>query len=184
MHGEVIEVVRLTPSMVRVVLGGPGLDGYTPVPYTDQYVNALFVPDGAPYAAPFDEQQVRELPAEHRPRGRRYTIRSWDAETRTLAIDFVVHGDVGHAGRWANQCVRAPCLLTWSVSTLRCRQCAAGQGTPPSDGDGGEHLTAAPVAVLLLRNERTQDVLKNSAIAEIIRLTRGVDANDRIERHD
>lgn len=102
MHGEVIEVRRLTPSLVRVVLGGDGLEGYTPAPYTDQYVNALFVPDGAPYSAPFDEQQVRELPAEQRPRGRRYTIRYWDPETRTVAIDFVVHGDVGYAGRWAN----------------------------------------------------------------------------------
>ncbi|MFT3853150.1 MAG: siderophore-interacting protein [Ilumatobacteraceae bacterium] len=87
MHGEVVEVVRLTPSMVRVVLGGHGLDGYQPTDFTDQYVNALFAPPGAP---------------EGRTVGRRYTIRRWDPDRRQVWIDFVLHGDVGHAGRWAN----------------------------------------------------------------------------------
>jgi NADPH-dependent ferric siderophore reductase len=102
-HGEVEEVVRLTPSMVRVVLGGAGLDGFEPIAFTDQYVNALFVPEGAPYSVPFDVDEVRALPPEHRPVGRRYTIRAWDPDTRRVTIDFVVHGDVGHAGRWANR---------------------------------------------------------------------------------
>ena len=103
MHGEVEEVVRLTPSMVRVVLGGPGLDGFAPTAFTDQYVNALFPPDGAPYSVPFDVDEVRGLAAEHRPVGRRYTIRAWDPASGRVTIDFVVHGDVGHAGRWANR---------------------------------------------------------------------------------
>lgn len=101
-YGEVLEVRHLTPRMVRVVLGGDGLAQFTPTPWTDQYVNALFVPEGAPYEVPFDVDDARALPAEHRPVGRRYTIRWWDDTTRTVAIDFVVHGDVGHAGRWAN----------------------------------------------------------------------------------
>ena len=101
MHGEVIETAQLTPSLVRVVLGGEGMAEFTPAPYTDQYVNALFVPDGAPYETPFDLDAARAGPAELRPRGRRYTIRWWDPDTRTIAIDFVVHGDEGYAGRWA-----------------------------------------------------------------------------------
>lgn len=101
-YGEVIEVERLTPRMVRVVFGGPGLEEFTPTRCTDQYVNALFVPDAAPYSVPFDVEEARGLAQEHRPVGRRYTVRSWDEESRTVAIDFVVHGDVGHAGRWAN----------------------------------------------------------------------------------
>lgn len=101
--GEVVEVQRLTPHLVRVVLGGEGLADYTPTDWTDQYVNALFVPDGAPYSVPFDPDEVRALGPEHRPVGRRYTIRWWDGATRRLAIDFVVHGDVGTAGRWADR---------------------------------------------------------------------------------
>jgi NADPH-dependent ferric siderophore reductase len=102
LHGEVVEVLRLTPSLVRIVLGGDGLAGYTPSEFTDQYVNALFIPDGAPYEVPFDLDAARLAPPEHRPLGRRYTIRWWDPTTRRVAIDFVVHGDVGFAGRWAN----------------------------------------------------------------------------------
>jgi NADPH-dependent ferric siderophore reductase len=100
--GRVLEVQHLTPRMVRVVLGGEGLAAFTPTEWTDQYVNALFVPDGAPYGAPFDLDEARQLAVEHRPVGRRYTVRWWDESTRRLAIDFVVHGDVGTAGRWAN----------------------------------------------------------------------------------
>jgi NADPH-dependent ferric siderophore reductase len=99
--GEVVEVQRLTPCMVRLVLGGDGLAGFAPTPWTDQYVNVLFPPPGAPYSVPFDIDAVRQEAPEHRPRGRRYTVRSWDAATGQLAIDFVVHGDVGVAGRWA-----------------------------------------------------------------------------------
>lgn len=101
--GEVVATERLTPTIVRVVLGGVGLEAFEPQPYTDQYVNALFIPEGAPYGVPFDPEAVRQLPPEQRPRGRRYTVRAWDAERRRLTIDFVVHGDLGYAGRWANR---------------------------------------------------------------------------------
>ena len=87
--------------MVRVVLGGEGLDGFTPSKHTDQYINALFAPDGAPYSPPFDVDLARGLAAELRPRNRRYTVRSWDPDRRELTIDFVAHGDTGYAGRWA-----------------------------------------------------------------------------------
>ena len=100
-YGEVIEVERLTPHMVRVVLGGDGLAEFTPTDFTDQYVNALFVPPGAPYSVPFDVDEARERDPAHRPRGRRYSVRAWDADERRLTIDFVVHGDEGFAGRWA-----------------------------------------------------------------------------------
>src|SRR5688500_16865690 len=100
-YGEVMEVERLTPHMVRVVLGGDGLAEFTPTDFPVQYVNALFVPPGAPYSVPFDVDTVRDGEPEHRPRGRRYSVRAWDPAHRRLTIDFVVHGDVGFAGRWA-----------------------------------------------------------------------------------
>lgn len=102
LYGDVVEVERLTPHMVRVVLGGEGLAGFTPTPFTDQYVNALFIPPGAPYGAPFDPDEARATGPDHRPRGRRYTIRAWDPASRLVTIDFVVHGDAGFAGRWAS----------------------------------------------------------------------------------
>ncbi|CAN5578212.1 siderophore-interacting protein [soil metagenome] len=102
-YGEVVRVEHLTPRMVRIVLGGPGLASFTPHHTADQYVNALFVPDGAPYSAPFVVAEARSLPPEQRPVGRRYTVRAWDAAARHLTLDFVTHGDEGTAGRWANR---------------------------------------------------------------------------------
>lgn len=101
LYGEVVEVRSLTPHMVRVVMGGEGLGDFEPTGFTDQYVNALFIPDGSPWTVPFDWDEAKAGDASHCPRGRRYTIRSWDPVTRRVTIDFVVHGEVGLAGRWA-----------------------------------------------------------------------------------
>ena len=102
MHGRVVETSRITPTMVRVVLGGGDLDGFTMVEATDAYVNLAFPPDGAPYDAVFEPAQVREeFPQETWPARRRYTVREWDQDQLRLTIDFVVHGDIGVAGAWA-----------------------------------------------------------------------------------
>ncbi|MFV0308594.1 MAG: siderophore-interacting protein [Desertimonas sp.] len=103
LYGTVATVERLTPSLVRIVFGGEGLAAFEPTEFTDQYVNALFVPDGATYAVPFDVDAARQGPADHRPRGRRYTVRAWDPQTRLLTVDFVAHGDTGYAGPWAQR---------------------------------------------------------------------------------
>ena len=100
-YGTVIRTEQLTPRLVRVVLGGEGLASFTATEFTDQYVNALFVPDGADYEPPFDLDEVRSGDAP--PRGRRETVRAWDAAAGELTIDFVTHGDEGLAGRWANR---------------------------------------------------------------------------------
>ncbi len=102
--GEVVRTTRLTPHMIRVVLGGEGLTGFPAGEFTDHYVKLLFPPAGATYTAPFDVEQLRaELPPELWPVTRTYTVRAWDAEAGELTIDFVHHGDVGLAGPWAAQ---------------------------------------------------------------------------------
>ncbi len=102
MHGRVTETQWLTPTLVRVTLGGGDLDQISMVEATDAYVNLAFAPPGAPYAEVFDPTAVREeLPKQWWPARRRYTVRSWDASTSRLTIDFVVHGDLGVAGAWA-----------------------------------------------------------------------------------
>lgn len=100
--GEVLRTERLTPHMIRVVLGGEGLAGFPDGELTDRYVKLLFPPPGAPYGVPYDVEQIRaELPAEHWPVTRTYTVRAWDAAAGELTIDFVHHGDQGLAGPWA-----------------------------------------------------------------------------------
>lgn len=102
MHGTVVRTEQVTPVMIRVVLGGEGLDGFEPVPFTDSYVNIALPPAGAPYEAPFDVDAVKDLPADQRPVRRRYTVRHWDGAARELTLDVVVHGDEGVAGPWAS----------------------------------------------------------------------------------
>ena len=90
MYGEVVSTSRLTPQLVRVVLGGEGLADYVPGDATDQYVNCLF-----------EGQEAHDVEGEHRPFPRRITVRHWDELRRLLTLDIAAHGDVGHAGRWA-----------------------------------------------------------------------------------
>ncbi|MFE2432588.1 siderophore-interacting protein [Streptomyces sp. NPDC059373] len=101
-RGRVERVERLTPHMIRVVLGGEGLANFDAGTYTDHYIKLLFPLDGVDYGEPFDLQRVRaELPRDQWPRQRTYTVRRWDADTRELWVDFVHHGDEGLAGPWA-----------------------------------------------------------------------------------
>ncbi|GAA1907128.1 siderophore-interacting protein [Streptantibioticus ferralitis] len=101
-RGRVVRVERLTPHMIRVVLGGDGLDGFTAGQCTDHYIKLLFPVDGVAYPEPFDIQAIRaDFPRDQWPRTRTYTVRHWDAEARELSVDFVHHGDEGLAGPWA-----------------------------------------------------------------------------------
>src|SRR5688500_1210515 len=101
MHAQVVGVRRLTPAMVRLTLGGVDLAAFTMPDATDAYINVAIPPAGAPYDAVFDPAQVRaEHPQHHWPARRRYTVRDWDAVSRVLTVDFVVHGE-GVAGDWA-----------------------------------------------------------------------------------
>lgn len=100
MHGEVVSTERLTPQLVRVVLGGDGLDQFADPVTADAYVNCFFLPQQAEYDAPFDEAAVRDLPREQRPFPRRITVRAWDPERRELTLDIAEHGESGYAGRW------------------------------------------------------------------------------------
>lgn len=107
MYGTVLSRTQLTPSLVRIVLGGPGLVGFVgpgPDGDTDAYVNLALPPAGAPYGAPFDPDGIKDAqPREWWPARRRYTVRHWDAAAGELTLDFVVHGSEGVAGPWAQQ---------------------------------------------------------------------------------
>ena len=99
---RVEDVRRITPHLIRVVVGGADLDGFGAGAFTDHYVKLQIPPPGAPYSAPFDAEQVKaQLPREQWPRTRTYTVQHWDADRNRLTIDFVHHGDTGVAGPWA-----------------------------------------------------------------------------------
>ncbi|MBW0114952.1 siderophore-interacting protein [Pseudonocardia abyssalis] len=81
---EVREVVRLSPSLVRVRLGGPDLDGFESLGVPDEGCVLHFPagPDGEP------DPEI----------GRWYTVRRIDAGL--LTVDVVLH-EGGSGGEWA-----------------------------------------------------------------------------------
>lgn len=103
---EVLRIERLSPSLVRVVFGGEDLADYPGSEFTDSYVKLIFPVRGVTYDQPLDMGAIKKQhPQQEWPVVRTYTVRSWDAATRELAVDFVVHGDSGVAGPWAARAV-------------------------------------------------------------------------------
>ncbi len=99
---------RLTPHMVRVHLGGPAFDDFVgtadpnKLAATDKYVKLLLAKPSLGLEPPYDLEALRDtLPKQDRPARRTYTVRAVDHTARTIAVDFVVHGDDGLAGPWA-----------------------------------------------------------------------------------
>lgn len=80
----VLEVSRLTPSLIRIVFGGPAVDAYEGLDVGDECLTMEFPdPDGS------DEGQWRN-----------YTVRRH--EPGRLTVDFVVH-EGGAAASWAQR---------------------------------------------------------------------------------
>lgn len=99
---RVVRKERLSPNMVRVVAGGPGLAAFEAKDATDMYVKIHFLQPGVEYAEPVDVFGLREsMPRDQWPATRTYTVRWVDLAAREIAIDFVIHGDAGLAGPWA-----------------------------------------------------------------------------------
>lgn len=99
---EVIERIRLTPHLVRIVAGGPGIAGVEDNGFTDAYSKMHFAPAEARLTPPYDMAELREqLAVELLPSVRTYTIRRFDLAASQIWIDFVTHGDEGVAGPWA-----------------------------------------------------------------------------------
>jgi NADPH-dependent ferric siderophore reductase len=93
---------RITPQMMRVVLGGDALADFDAGEFTDHYVKLQLPAPGADYRSDFDDTEIRATrPRELWPRTRTYSVRSWDPDRQQLTLDFVVHGDTGVAGPWA-----------------------------------------------------------------------------------
>ncbi|HEY3480729.1 MAG TPA: siderophore-interacting protein, partial [Streptomyces sp.] len=97
-RGQVVRTERVTPHMIRVVLGGDGLAELAARigAHTDHYVKLLFPAEGTSFPEPLDLEALRrDLPREEWPRTRTYTVRAWDPSALELTVDFVHHGDEG-----------------------------------------------------------------------------------------
>ncbi|WP_154795908.1 siderophore-interacting protein [Occultella kanbiaonis] len=100
---QVLERIQLTPHMVRIVAGGPGIADVADNGSTDAYTKMVFAHPETDLTPPYDLAALREeLPTSLLPSMRTYTIRHFDLANGHIWIDFVVHGAEGLAGPWAD----------------------------------------------------------------------------------
>jgi NADPH-dependent ferric siderophore reductase len=100
---QVLRREQLSPHLVRIVLSGEQFDDVVGNDFTDKYVKIFFAKPHLGLTPPYDVSALRAtLAPEDLPVTRTYTVRHLDQAERTLTIDFVVHGDEGLAGPWAN----------------------------------------------------------------------------------
>jgi NADPH-dependent ferric siderophore reductase len=101
--GETNSVARLTPAMVRVVLKVQDGERLVPSGHPDEWVRLALRPDpNTPVTLPVLMEHGkwgRPDGSKHCP-NRPYTIRRWDAASREMTIDIVVH-EGGVAASWA-----------------------------------------------------------------------------------
>jgi NADPH-dependent ferric siderophore reductase len=158
---EVLRVEHVTPRIRRVVLGGDGLEADFPFPrlaasdhvkvvLPDEATGELVVPDGP----------VRGLSGVA---VRDYTVRRFDADTRELALDFVVHQH-GPAGRWAAKAKPGDRLGVWGPRGSVChpagyaRYLLLGDETAlPALGRWLEDLPAGAEVTALVATEDPED---------------------------
>lgn len=92
----------VTPSLRRLWFHSDDLSAFAGSEDTDRYVKLVFPKPGVELPEPLDLRALRgQLPAEDMPAVRTYTALFPDVDAGTVAIDFVIHGDEGVAGRWA-----------------------------------------------------------------------------------
>lgn len=101
---EISAVQRLSPSLVRITVGGSELTTMTSGGL-DQRIKLLFPRAGQtrPHL-PTDDPTfagIRRVPAEIRPAARTYTVRTQHPGRAEFDIDMVLHGDVGPGSSFA-----------------------------------------------------------------------------------
>lgn len=142
---EVIERIQLTPRMVRIIAGGPGISGVVNRGHTDSYSKIIFAHPDTDLTPPYDLDALRvSLPSHLMPTTRTYSIRRFDLENERVWIDFVTHGEEGLAGPWA---------LRAEVGDLLALRNIGGGYSPNPDADwhllaGDESATPAIAAAL------------------------------------
>lgn len=98
---EVLRTRALSPSMMRVVLGGRGLLGFVSTGVGDEFVRLLFAAVGeSEPRLPEAKDGVLDYGSIDPDLSRVYTVRRFDAERGEVTIDFALHSG-GIAAAWA-----------------------------------------------------------------------------------
>ncbi|MGH2562625.1 MAG: siderophore-interacting protein, partial [Thermomicrobiales bacterium] len=112
---QVVRTVTLTPHLRRITFGGGDLDRFLSAG-PDQFITVLLPHphQERPLIHPdFTWEDYRDMPEETRPISRNYTVRRHRPEIGELDVDFVLHGDLGPATRWAARAKPGDHLGIW-----------------------------------------------------------------------
>lgn len=127
-------VEDLTPSMLRVVLGGPGLAGFASTGVGDEYLRVVFpAPGESEPVLPAVVDDALDYASVDLSLLRTYTVRAHDPARGEVTIDVVVHAG-GVASTWARNAQPGdvvtltsptgmydpPAGLTWQVLVADC----------------------------------------------------------------
>ncbi|NYH80485.1 NADPH-dependent ferric siderophore reductase [Actinopolyspora biskrensis] len=97
---EVRAVERLTPRMVRVVLGGEELVDFVSSG-SDQRIKLCLPRPGLPTPLGDSREEVFAARRDQQPKQRTYTVRWFAPQRRELAVDFVLHDHEAPGASWA-----------------------------------------------------------------------------------
>lgn len=103
-RADVLEVVALTPNMIRIVFGGEDLRRFTTSGDPDERL-VVVLPRAGERETPAPVRQedgTLDYPVDDEPELRSYTVRRWDGAKPEMVIDFVRH-EGGVAAAWAIQ---------------------------------------------------------------------------------
>jgi NADPH-dependent ferric siderophore reductase len=167
---QVTHVTRVTPNIVRVTLGGNELAEFV-ADGPDQRIKVFLPPPGEtePKLPTYGDDWYavyRQLPAHQRPAMRTYTVRRHYPERNEVDVDFVLHGDIGPASRWASRAALGDQVLIWGPyadyepTPNTSWQLIAGDATAlPAVGAILEQLPAGTVAKVFLEVDSPADQL-------------------------
>jgi NADPH-dependent ferric siderophore reductase len=100
-RAEVLTKSQLTPSMIRVELGGGEMGQFQSSGFADEWVRLVFPAENGRVIMPQLVDDRWQMPADQpRSRLRPYTVRQWNEEAASITVDFVVH-EGGLASDWA-----------------------------------------------------------------------------------
>lgn len=180
---EVLEQIQLTPHLVRIVAGGPGIDQVADNGMTDAYSKMMFADPTLGLTPPYDMAALREaLPVEQLPSVRTYTIRKFNLDQGQIWVDFVVHGDEGVAGPWALNAKPGDALVLRGIGggyapdpEVDWHVFAGDESAFPAIASTLEQLPADAIGTCFLETYGEQDHIEISAPAgvEVIWLHRG-----------
>jgi NADPH-dependent ferric siderophore reductase len=112
---SVRRVERRTPGVARITFGGGDLDQFVPKG-PDQFLYVLLPPPGRRQLtvdAGFTWEQYQSTPDEERPVGAYYSVVAHRPADAEIDMDFVLHGDAGHASGWAARAAAGDPVALW-----------------------------------------------------------------------